>query len=227
MIIIDNVPCKYIKEFPTKIEFILLHKLIDNEGYRNYFLKNKNNDKYKILDNSCFELGESLNADLLVDWAEKINASEIIIPDCYKNKNKTIELFDQFVVRDDIEFFNLMAVPQGKNNEELRRCTEYMMENPKVTCIGFNKLWSRDKFHTIHRGNKLQHQIDVLGATNKLNMHVLGCQDLDDYFLIKNLMGVRSFDTRIMSKIVCGKNDIWEEELTKEQKTILKRLIYK
>lgn len=218
MIHIPNVPCKYVDKFPTVIEFILLHKLIDNEYYRNYYLNNKDNGKYKILDNSAFELGESLDMDLLMEWAEKINANEIVIPDSYGDKEKTLKLMYEFLDKYPNCKFNLMAVPQGKNLKELEFCLYEMTSNDRVHCIGFNKLW-RKSMNTIYG---FFHQTVL--SVNK-EKHLLGVNKLFEWGLpFQHLF--RSADSRILAQIVLGEEDIWDSELTEEQQKILNNLIY-
>lgn len=208
MIKINQVPCKYTAQFPTEMEFILLHKLLDNKKYRSYFIKNKNNDKYKILDNSAFELGESLDGELLIKWAKKINANEIIIPDSYSNKEKTLQLMDEFLnkYKNKIKKYKLQAVPQGKNQEELDECCLIMLDNPKIDIIGLNKLWNRKEIRVTEKNH-------ILGTNNLLEMGY------------PNLQSARSIDSRVVSKIITGKEDPWEEKLTKQQLIILQNLI--
>lgn len=223
MIIIPQVPCKYTKDFPTEIEFILLHKLINNEAYRNYYIENKNNGKFKILDNSAFELGAGLSDELLMEWAEKINATEIIIPDIYGDKDKTLELMKSFLTKYPDCKYKLMAVPQGKDSTELNNCFSEMMTERKITCIGLNKLWKRDKSKP-HKRTEIEYTLGIIKALSDKDVHILGVNDLSDWTL-NGLREARSADSRILTKIVTGVDDCWEEELNETQLIILKRLI--
>ena len=68
---------EYLSQNP-KFSFILLH-LLKNKKYKEYYLKQ---NTYRILDNSCYELGESLDSDILMKEAKELNVNEVIIPGC-------------------------------------------------------------------------------------------------------------------------------------------------
>lgn len=214
MIIIPNVPCRYVSLFPTKMDFILLHKLVDNECYRNYYLDTKDSGKYKILDAGTFELGEGLGDELLIEWAEKINASEIIIPDVYGDKEKTLERMKEFLEKCPGKY-KLQAVPQGKMLRELIDCLDEMCKEPRVTTIGYNKLWDR---HCMLNPFFNKH-------LNEKENHLLGVNSLKEWALLSDTKSFRSADSRILTKIVTGKDDPWEAKLEPDQLLILRRLI--
>lgn len=213
MIIINNVPTEYTAEFPCEMDFILPHKLINDENYKNYYV-NKLDDVYKILDNSVFELGESLNPHILFNWAALVNAHEIIIPDVYGDMKKTLRAMEDFLDEKESNRYNLMAVPQGKNQEELIMCLHVMVKNPRIYSIGFNKLWDRKTWEGYIQQTVKYKQVHLLG-TNKLSDWVLGCADI-----------IRSADSRVLSKLVTGTDsEVWEQKLNNTQKQILHNLI--
>lgn len=219
MIRISNVPCGYQHLFDKKIVFVLLHKLIDNKKYRDYYMNHHNKFDLIILDNSAFELGESLDKKLLLYWASELKKKhpesmiEIIIPDSYGDKEKTLELMKDFL-KTNTNDFSLMAIPQGKNELELISCLNEMLNEPRIKCIGLNKLWSKDLLERIVK------PIIERGRS----IHRLGVKDLSDWVL-NNSKLIRSTDSRILSKIVTGNLDPWEETLSEEQINILKRLV--
>lgn len=212
MIIINNVPCEVVELFPSEIEFILLHKIIDNEHYREYHLKQKDSTKYKILDNSAFELGAGLDDELLLEWAVKLNVNEIIIPDVYGDKEKTLVLMREFFSKHPECPFKLQVVPQGKNQEELFDCYHQMINHVKVDVIGINKLWNRKALK------------NTLSRTIK-PIHLLGVNSISEWFYDYGDLNIRSADSRVLSKIVLGTEDIWECEVGDEQLFLLSHLI--
>ena len=178
MIRISNVPCGYQHLFDKKIVFVLLHKLIDNKKYRDYYMNHHNKFDLIILDNSAFELGESLDKKLLLYWASELKKKhpesmiEIIIPDSYGDKEKTLELMKDFL-KTNTNDFSLMAIPQGKNELELISCLNEMLNEPRIKCIGLNKLWSKDLLERIVK------PIIERGRS----IHRLGVKDLSDCVL--------------------------------------------
>ncbi len=222
MKIINNVPCGYQKLFDKDYVFILLHMLIENKEYRDFYLDKKNDFKLIILDNSAFELGKSMDVKLLLSWGKKLrevhpeSIIEIIIPDSYGNKLETLELMYDFFNNEDYDEydFQYMAVPQGKNSEDLIECLNIMLKNHKISTIGINKLWSREDINHIVWNIQLKEKF----------IHKLGVNKLSDWN-IKALRNIRSCDSRILSKIVTGNENPWNENLNEQQISILKRLI--
>lgn len=220
MIIINNVPCGYQKIFDGKVVFILLHMLIKNKKYRDFYLDENNKFDLIILDNSAFELGESMDKKILMEWAYKLKEKhpeaiiEIVIPDCYKNMKKTLELFYNFLEDYDTNF-RYMAVPQGSNEEELVECLSYMGNNNKIHTIGLNKLWNK---------NQIPLFASIIRNMHDKSVHKLGVNKLSDWDMGK-LANVRSCDSRILTKLVTGNDDPWCEKLNETQISILKNLI--
>ncbi len=214
MIKINNVPCVNIKDIDNEMEFILLHKLIDNEVYRNHYLNSGDTDKYFILDNSAFELKEGISDSLLMEWAVKVVANEIIIPDVYGDKEKTLKLMNDFFEKHPSapDIYTIQAVPQGKNEKELIECFEIMERDDRISVIGVNKLWNR---------KKLKDSIE--GCTKKI--HLLGLNNIDEWNYDYGELDIRSGDSRRLSQLILGKEDIWEDILTSIDLEILKRLI--
>ena len=225
MLKINNVPCGYQHLFDKKIVFILLHKLIDNKKYQDFYMDSNNKFDLIILDNSAFELGESLDKKLLMEWAHKLKKRhpesmiEVIIPDVYGDKEKTLELMKDFL-KMDTSGFNLMAIPQGKNELELIACLNEILKEPRIKCIGLNKLWDKSLLE------KIVKPIIERGRS----IHRLGVKDLSDWVLFNSKL-IRSTDSRILSKIVTGNDgtnqndDLWECSLSESQIEILRNLI--
>ena len=218
---ITLVPCGYQKDLPNKdIDLILLHKLIDNKEYLDYY---ENIYKgYKILDNSAFELGEGLDSELLLKYAEKIKANEIIIPDAYGDKDKTIKLFNDFekkYLKKENFNYKIMVVPQGKDEKDYDKCLKYFINKKNINTIGINKLFKRNN------SNKLSNLINEI-KKNKKEIHFLGCNDILDYSMLALFSEeIRSADSRIISKYITEDSDVWECNLTPTQISDIKWLI--
>lgn len=214
--LINNVPCEYVDKFDTDIEFILLHKILDNEKYRNYYIEHCNAPKYKILDNGAYELGKGLSNNILLEWAIRLKVDEVIAPDDFRDKDKTLDKLRLFLKHKDSKRFKIQAVPQGRNYNELIECYKEMMNIPEVKVIGFNKLWNR-------YDESFQNLLSMTKTLGK-EVHLLGVNSLRDWVELYNNRDIRSADSRILSKIVSGQDDTWEVRLTADQYTILKVL---
>ena len=223
MIKISNVPCGYQHLFDKKdMVFVLLHKLLDNEQYRDYYLNKKIKQKLICLDNSCYELGESLDKKQLLLWANKLQKAhpeatvEIIIPDSYKNKEKTLKMMKSFLEEKESKKFKLMSVPQGVNDKELLDCLDEMLSIDRINTIGLNKLWCK-KTLQIAIWKVLSYRKDI---------HKLGLNNIAEWIIDDRIKDfIRSADSRRICQLILGKEDIWEENLTEEQCNIIKNMI--
>lgn len=102
---------------------------------------------YRIMDNSLIELGEAMSIGELCRAAKMCQASEIILPDVfrdgeatYKNAKHLIRMLS-LVYQNKIPF-NLMAVCQGKTIEEFMECFDKLERLPEIHCIGIPKVSS-------------------------------------------------------------------------------------
>lgn len=193
----------------NKMNFVLLH-LTEKEKYWKYFLA-RDTSKYTILDNSAFELGVALDAKLLMKIANELKVDEVVVPDVFENKRKTLDKLEDFFV----EFpangkLKYMLVPQGKDLKEMMECLEFMLEFDKVDnhkkVIGLNKLWD---ITTIPRAVQT-----IKDYSYNIDIHKLGCNNLREWFMLKDIIGLRSADSRIFAKICSGVDDPWDIRLT-------------
>ena len=220
MYIIPTVPCGYQNEFNKDYyyDFILLHKILDNEKYRSYYQdRDKKHAQYVILDNSCFELrGKGIDEDILMKWAYLLHVNEIILPDVFRNPRETIKVIDKFLFNHGVVHidFKFQVVPQGKDYKERMQCLDTLLEYNEIGCIGLNKLWSIP---------------EIVVACQKIKeknkeIHKLGTNfSFGEWYKLPQT--VRSADSRILTKLVTGQEDIWEEKLDNKQCNILHNII--
>jgi hypothetical protein len=134
-----EVPIHSIDKFTEEQDylFILAHHL-DNKKYFDYCKKSK---KYKILDNGCYELGESIDPDKLISLAITIGADTIIIPDKLFDKRRSEELYKLFLekVKPFRERFLLMKVVCGNNVKEYLESLKEIVRDKNVDIIGLSQ----------------------------------------------------------------------------------------
>lgn len=103
---------------------------------------------YKILDNSLIELGGAVDLERVLIAADVIHADEIILPDVFQKGPETLE-----VVAQSIEYlkraypygcpYKVMAVAQGRNEDEWTRCYSELLKMPEVDVIGIPKVCTK------------------------------------------------------------------------------------
>lgn len=130
------VPQKFTDMIAQDDMHMALAQLIGEPGMEDYTDFYKNGRKfysYLILDNGAAE-GKTMPIAMIADKAELIRASEIVLPDAYKDAKDTLRLhadaIDYLLERyDGAENipFKLMAVPQGSNREEWMACAKELL----------------------------------------------------------------------------------------------------
>ena len=74
-------------DFISDYPYVLAHLLMEDTKHydKEYaeFYKNKlKEEEYSILDNSCYELGDSIDYKILYELGEQYKPSHLILPDC-------------------------------------------------------------------------------------------------------------------------------------------------
>ena len=87
-------------------------------GYREYFLKAKEDGRFIIMDNSLFEGYHHTNAELL-SFIELIQPNIFIVPDSWNDSEKTIYNAQNWIERFNLPGTQLMVVLQGNTFDEL------------------------------------------------------------------------------------------------------------
>jgi hypothetical protein len=123
---------------------LLTHLVEKNPEYRQWAASAK---RYKILDNSLIELGSAVNMQRILRAAEEVGANEIILPDVFRNGEATLR--EVFGSMNDIASwghlgkYKLMAVCQGKDEEEFARTFEILSQQPSIDVIGIPKVCAK------------------------------------------------------------------------------------
>jgi len=104
--------------------YVLLHKLIEDEAYAAAVMDIRKTDPLRLiyLDNSCYELGASLDNKLLKHWSDKASADIVILPDVLGNRGQTLSRTFEYLDEYPQAAVYGMAVAQGSNPDELIDC---------------------------------------------------------------------------------------------------------
>ena len=132
-----NAPFSYPELNVGSFKYGLAHEALKNEEYKNY-LESSASEYFTILDNGADELGEGLSGSELLDLAEYIVPSELILPDVLGDSEATLKNSYDFLTkyRTSLVGLSLMAVPQGKTLNEWVTCFRRFNEDPSINTIG-------------------------------------------------------------------------------------------
>jgi hypothetical protein len=165
------IPCMKLTEWDEY--FMCLAHLLDDDKYMGFFREKSRRGDSVIMDNGVVETGLPMEASVLFELAEKVEATELILPDALNDSAKTLTLGAEAIGNwyGDV---GLLAVPQGETLKEWRSCMLEMLSWPIMT-IGISKFTA--KF--------LPTRLEVLKAApelieSKIDIHLLGCVSISN-----------------------------------------------
>lgn len=122
----------------------LTHLVLQSTDYANFYKERRERGDYVILDNSLIELGEAAEIETVLKAAEIIKPNEVILPDCFRDGKRTLEMIDDAFHWYGKEFakYKCMAVPQGKCYIEWLTCHDILVQYPEIHTIGIPKVTS-------------------------------------------------------------------------------------
>lgn len=197
---------RVINDYP----YVLAHLLWEgtehyDEQYARFYREAIKRSKYSILDNSCFELGQSIPGEVLAKIYADYLPSLLVLPDVMGDVDQTINLTKEFLDSINSSEIKYMAVLQGKTKEEYERCLQYYNAIDSIEVIGINYRDLADGTMRLsfllemHKQGKLKKSIHLLGCNNPIEFR----QYLDTPF--RGL--IKSVDTS--SPIIHGWNKNW------------------
>ncbi len=181
--------------------FVLSHLMHDWE-YRNFVYQCMDKNIELYLDNSAYELRESINLDSYIGLIIELQPSVVVVPDALNDLGKTIRLTRRFYEGLPAKYFDrgkynikFMIVLQGQDNRERMKCFHIIRSFgypfdiiglPRVACP-----------------NRVELLKAVKRFVRRKEVHLLGLPDPRE---LKGLAGlVSSLDTSWVSKYSIGK----------------------
>jgi hypothetical protein len=133
--------------------YLLAHLLLKdmgyyNEKYANFYREKIKSSPYSILDNSLYELGDSIDYKLLYELGEEYKPSHLILPDCLNNREVTMERAIRYLADYGKQSTpKFIGVIQGKSLEELFQMFYFYSTIDQVDIIAL-------PLYTIPKGDK-------------------------------------------------------------------------
>ncbi len=168
------LPTRYLwLEADSDYHLCLAHLLHSDPEYANFFKEQSRRGSYVIMDNGVVETGEAMPIEELMELADCVEASEIILPDVLRDKDATLGLSEGALIYAQNHGWcgSIMAVPQGNTPEEWKECLEVMVTWP-VTAIGISRFLVPEVYP--NRAEALRDAYDQLTWMDKC-YHLLGC----------------------------------------------------
>lgn len=201
-----EIPLSLVDKHQSSISdymFVLLHKCMEDKDYLQKAIDYKLSGGELFLDNSCFELGESLDNDVLYEYYNKLNPDIVIIPDVLGDKDRTLERSIQFL-KDYPIINNAMAVAQGSTPDELIECYKAFRDyrdarGNRLAMIGIPFVYAwEDKFpasQSEERIRLLRRMVREGVIDETMRHHLLGTWQAREFAFYTNYNWIYSIDT--------------------------------
>lgn len=174
--------------------YVLGHLLSLDKEYAEFYKRKLAESDFSILDNSCFELGKSIDLTELKNLAVEYKPRVLVLPDKLHDMEETLRMSIDFMQRYGNKVHGtmngstntyLMGVLQGNNFEELDRCLEkYVQIGVKYIAIPFDCIKDSD-WHTIRAlyWKRLVNTTDFTYPMRGLKFHFLGITNPSELLL--------------------------------------------
>jgi hypothetical protein len=189
-----EVPIAHLYDFDEYQDYLfVLSHLCENPAYKSYVMSS---NKFKILDNSAYELKRSIPVSRLYDIAEEIKADVIVVPDVLGNADETLkmteEFYKEFTKRPGLKNVKTMIVPQGVTYSEYLMCYYKMREFP-YDMIGISFYIPGPLFES--EDLRLKKVQSVVNVELNRRIHLLGLYRSSFLYEYKKYLSIESIDT--------------------------------
>jgi len=185
-------------------QYCLPHLLDQDEDYKNYFDKVKQQGIYIIMDNSLHELGVAYDKSRLIHWINELKPNEFIVPDVWQDTTQSIvnaRFWAQIELPKEV---TKVAVVQAQNFLDAMLCYQtYRDLGYKKIAFSYGAEYYLD--HSNHPNKNLAKalgRIEVIGRMYSMGLiqpndrvHLLGCQVPQEFSWYKDAGFIETIDT--------------------------------
>ena len=194
----------------TDGDYALVHLFESDPEYLEVFKKVVAAGRDVILDNSIYELGTAFDSEKYAAWIDELKPTWYIVPDCWKDSDKTIDMFFNF--RDKYPNLpgKIIGVAQGNTPDDV--VNTYKAIEPYCDMVAFSLDFSSWHLESSH-ASEVPHclamslgRFDILRTLDDCGVinyekphHLLGCGVPQEVLLYKRsdheFSWIRSIDT--------------------------------
>ena len=166
--------------------YVLGHLLNNDRGYTEFYKKKLETAPYSILDNSAFELGQSIPGEELYELGEEFRPTHLVLPDKVNDYRQTMENAVEYLNKYKSYTLKYIGVCQGDTFEQIADCIDFYVEK-EVDIIALPFDLVPDSDHVTVRFRFLNwwyaNRYKFFGGSYKF--HLLGCQNPVEFQLYK------------------------------------------
>ena len=201
-------------------DYCLPHLLDEDEEYRKFFYKCKEEGRYIIMDNSLHELGYAYDDLRLIYWIKELKPNEFIIPDVWQDRDASVvnaRKWSQIKLPKGVE---KVAVVQATTLHEAATCYQtYKDLGYKKIAFSYGASYYNDVCpHPNKDLGKALGRMYVIASLLKTNVisqndkiHLLGCAVPQEFGWYKGYNCIESIDTSnpVMAALEDTRYNIW------------------
>lgn len=167
--------------------YVLGHLLNQDKEYTEFYRQKLKVGSFSILDNSAFELGESIPMQELYELGKEFNPTHLVLPDRVNDYKQTMENAVKYLsdyIQDDLKY---IGVCQGETFDQIADCIDFYMEKGvDIIALPFDlvpdsdHLTVRFRFLNWWYANRFNYK-----RSGMFKFHLLGCQNPVEFQLFK------------------------------------------
>ena len=205
-------------------DYCLPHLLDEDEEYKEFFYKCKEEGRYIIMDNSLHELGEAYNSDRLIYWIKELKPNEFIIPDVWEDRNASVVNARKWASIKLPKGVEKVAVVQAQTLHEAATCYQtYKDLGYQKIAFSYGASYYNDVCPHPNRDlGKALGRMYVIASLLKTNVilqndkiHLLGCAVPQEFGWYKGYNCIESIDTSnpVMAALEDTRYNMWGLDL--------------
>lgn len=186
-------------------DYCLPHLMDENEEYKNFFIKAKEQGRYIMMDNSLHELGKPYSEDRLFYWLQVLQPNEFFVPDYWEDKTQSIVSAKKWAaIQHGFKNTTFIAVVQSTTAGGASGCYQIYKD------LGYKKIafsygasyYNNNCPHPNLNLGKALGRIQTISQLIELNIinktdriHLLGCSVPQEFGWYKDIPQIESIDT--------------------------------
>ena len=185
-------------------QYCLPHLLDQDEDYKNFFYKVKQQGVYTIMDNSLHELGHAYDRSRLLYWIDELKPNEFIVPDVWQDTTASIvnaREWSKVILPKEV---TKVAFVQARNFLDAVLCYQtYKDLGYKKIAFSYGAEYYLD--HSNHPNKNLAKALGRVEIVSRLynigaivkkdRVHLLGCQVPQEFSWYKDMPFIETIDT--------------------------------
>jgi hypothetical protein len=166
--------------------YVLGHLLNNDRGYTEFYKEKLKTAPYSILDNSAFELGQSIPGEELYELGEEFRPTHLVLPDKVNDYKQTMSNAVEYLGKYRSDNVKYIGVCQGDTFDQIADCIDfYVDKDVDIIALPFDLVPDSDyvtvrfRFLNWWYANRYK----FFGGSYKF--HLLGCQNPVEFQLYK------------------------------------------